>query len=193
MSITVVLKTKKITLVSSSWLIPLAIVTIGLGIFAVIFPLFAALDATLFFGSIFILAGIMQIFYALQSWGIGQVFWKLILGGSYLIAGIFVTIYPLSGVFTIFTLVVGSTIFIQGLIQVSLSLQMRRIIPNWWWMLLSGIIGIIFGICIWSSSLLSAAWIIGTLIGIDLLFDGVWMLMLPSGQRHALSLKNSIS
>lgn len=186
-------KTKKITLVSSSWLIPLAIVTIGLGIFAVIFPLFAALDATFFFGSVFILAGIIQILYALRSWGIGQVFWKLILGGLYLVAGIFVAIYPLSGVFTIFTLVVGSTIFVQGLIQVSLSLQMRRTIPNWWWMLSSGIIGIIFGVYIWSSSIMSAAWTIGILIGIDLLFDGIWMLMLPSGQRRALSLKNSVS
>ncbi len=189
----VVPKTKKITLVSSSWLIPLAIVTIGLGIFAVIFPLFTALDATLFCGLIFIFAGIIQIFYALRSWGIGRVFWKLILGSSYLIAGIFVTIYPLSGVLTIFTLVVGSTIFVRGLIQVSLSLQMRRTIPNWWWMLLSGISSIIFGIWIWSTSLLSAAWLIGTLIGIDLLFDGIWMLMLPSGQRRALSLKNSVS
>lgn len=189
----VVPKAKKITLVSSSWLIPLAIITIGLGVFAIIFPLFAALDLTLFFGLVFILAGSIQIFYALRSWGIGRVFWKLILGSLYLFAGIFVTIDPISGVFSIFTLVVGSTIFAQGLIQVSLSLQMRRIIPNWGWMLSSGIIGIIFGVYIWSSSIMSTAWTIGILIGIDLLFDGIWMLMLPSGQRRALSLKNSVS
>jgi uncharacterized membrane protein HdeD (DUF308 family) len=60
-------------------------------------------------------------------------------------------------------------------------------------MLSSGIIGIIFGVYIWSSSIMSAAWSIGTLIGIDLLFDGIWMLMLPSGQRRALRLKNSVS
>jgi uncharacterized membrane protein HdeD (DUF308 family) len=179
-------------LVSSSWLIPLAIVTIGLGIFATIFPLFAALDLTVFLGLVFFLAGIIQIFYAWRSWGIGQVFWKLILGSLYLVAGIFVTIDPISGVFSVFTLVVGSTIFAQGLIKVSLSLQMRRTIPNWWWMLLSGIASIIFGIWIWSTSLLSAAWLIGNLIGIDLLFEGIWMLMLPSGQRRALRLKNSV-
>jgi uncharacterized membrane protein HdeD (DUF308 family) len=51
---------------------------------------------------------------------------------------------------------------------------------------------IIFGIYIWSSSLLSAAWLIGTLIGINLLFDGVWMLMLPSGQQRALNLQNGV-
>jgi uncharacterized membrane protein HdeD (DUF308 family) len=59
-------------------------------------------------------------------------------------------------------------------------------------MLFSGVIGIIFGIYIWSSSLLSAAWLIGTLIGINLLFDGIWMLMLPSGQRRAVNLQNGV-
>jgi uncharacterized membrane protein HdeD (DUF308 family) len=179
-------------LVSSSWLIPLAIVTIVLGIFTAIFPLFAALDLTLFLGLVFIFVGIIQIFYALQSWGISQVIWKLIIGGSYIIAGVFVAIYPLSGIFTVFNLVLGGTIFVQGIIRVSLSFQMRRTIPNWGWMFFSGIIGIIFGIYIWSSSLLSAAWLIGTLIGINLLFDGVWMLMLPSGQRRALNLQNGV-
>jgi uncharacterized membrane protein HdeD (DUF308 family) len=177
----------KSRLVSSNWLIPLAIVTIGLGIFTVIFPLFAALDLTLFFGLMFVFVGIIQIFYALQSWGISQVIWKLILGFSYIIAGVFVAIYPLSGIFTIFNLVLGGTIFGQGIIRVSLSLQMRQTIANWGWMFFSGIIGIIFGIYITHNSLLSAAWLTGTLIGINLLFDGVWMLMLPSGQRRALN------
>jgi uncharacterized membrane protein HdeD (DUF308 family) len=182
----------KTRFVSSSWLIPLAIVTIGLGIFAAIFPLLAALDLTLFLGLVFIFVGIIQVFYALQSWGISQVIWKLILGFSYIIAGVFVAIYPLSGIFSIFNLVLGGTIFVQGIIRVSLSLQMRRTIANWGWMLVSGIIGIVFGIYIWSSSLLSAAWLIGTLIGINLLFDGVWMLMLPSGQRRTLNLQNGV-
>ncbi|MCY7272668.1 MAG: DUF308 domain-containing protein, partial [Phormidesmis sp. CAN_BIN44] len=80
----------------------------------------------------------------------------------------------------------GVTIFMQGIIQVSIAFQMRRIAPRWGWMLASGIIGIIFGIVIWSSLPYSAIWLIGTLIGVNLLFDGVWMLTLHSGQRRAL-------
>jgi uncharacterized membrane protein HdeD (DUF308 family) len=57
----------KTKLISSNWLLSLAIVTIRLGIFAVIFPLFAALDSTLFVGLVFILAGIIQIFYAFKK------------------------------------------------------------------------------------------------------------------------------
>jgi uncharacterized membrane protein HdeD (DUF308 family) len=175
-----------ILFVNFNWLITLAIMTIGLAIFAIVFPLFATLDLTLFFGAIFILTGIIQIIYALQSWYIGRVLWLLILGCSYLMTGIFVAMYPLSGVFTIFTLVLGITIFVQGIIQVSLSLQIRPTVSNWGWMLVSGIIGIIFGIYIWSSSLLSAAWLIGNLIGINLLVDGVWMLALPDRKPSIL-------
>jgi uncharacterized membrane protein HdeD (DUF308 family) len=43
--------------------------------------------------------------------------------------------------------------------------------------------GIIFGIFVWSSSPLSAVWLIGTLIGVNLLFDGIWMLTLYSGGK----------
>jgi uncharacterized membrane protein HdeD (DUF308 family) len=81
---------------------------------------------------------------------------------------------PLEGVLA-FTLVLGITIFVQGMIQVAMAFQMCRISLNWGWMLVSGIVGIIFGIFVW---------LIGTLIGINLLFDGVWMLTLHSGQRR---------
>ncbi len=171
--------------VSSGWTTAIAVLMIVLGLIAIAFPFLVSVASSLVLGWIFIFAGITQIVYALQSRGAGQVVWKLILGFLYLFAGISVVAKPLEGVFA-FTLVLGITIFVQGIIQVSLALKVRRIAPNWGWMLVSGIIGIIFGIFIWSSFPFSAAWVIGTLIGINLLFDGVWMLTLHSGQRRAL-------
>jgi uncharacterized membrane protein HdeD (DUF308 family) len=161
----------------------IAVLMIVLGIIAITFPFFATVASTLVFGWVFIVAGIAQIVYAFQSRRAGQVLWKLILGILYLLAGIFVVVNPLEGVLA-FTLVLGITIFVQGIIQVAIAFQMRRISQNWGWMLVSGIIGIIFGIFVWSSFPFSAVWLIGTLIGVNLLFDGIWMLTLHSGQRH---------
>jgi uncharacterized membrane protein HdeD (DUF308 family) len=171
--------------INSKWLTPIAVLMIVLGIIAIAFPFFAAVASTLIFGWIFIFAGIAQIGYAVQSRGAGQVTWKLILGLLYLVAGIFVVANPLEGVLA-FTLVLGITIFVQGVIQVSIAFQMRRSSANWIWMLVSGIAGIILGILVWSSFPSSAAWLIGILIGTNLLLDGVWMLTLHSGQRRAL-------
>jgi uncharacterized membrane protein HdeD (DUF308 family) len=171
--------------INSRGLTPIAVLMIILGIVAIIFPFFATITSTLVFGWIFIFAGIAQIAYAVQSKGAGQVAWKLILGLLYLLAGIFVLIDPLQGALA-FTLVLGVTIFVQGIIQISLAFQMRRISPSWGWMLVSGIAGIILGIFIWSSFPSSAVWLIGTWVGINLLFDGIWMLTLHSGQPRTL-------
>lgn len=171
--------------INSGWTTTIAILTIVLGIVAIAFPFFATVATTLVFGWIFIFAGIAQIVYAFQSRGAGQVTWKLILGLLYFLSGIFVVANPLQGMLT-FTLLLGITIFVQGTIQVSIAFQMRRISPNWGWMLASGLIGIIFGIVVWSSSPSTANWLIGTLIGVNLLSDGVWMLTLHSGQQHTL-------
>ncbi|BAY59507.1 hypothetical protein NIES2135_63840 (plasmid) [Leptolyngbya boryana NIES-2135] len=175
----------EVSVVRSGWLTAIAIFMIVLGMIAIAFPFFATVASTLVFGWVFIIAGIAQIVYAFQSKGVGQVVWKLILGLLYLVAGIFVLANPLEGVLA-FTLVLGITIFVQGIIQVSMAFQTRRISPNWGWMLVSGIIGIILGIYIWSNVPASATWLLGTLIGVNLLFDGVWMLTLPSGQQRAL-------
>jgi uncharacterized membrane protein HdeD (DUF308 family) len=172
--------------IGSQWMTAIAIVMIVLGIIAIVFPFFATIASTVLFGFLFILAGIAQIAYAFQSRGAGQFLWKTILGLLYLLSGIFVILNPREGAIA-FTIVLGITIFLQGIIQVSLAFQMRWISFNWGWMLTSGLIGIIFGIFIWSSSPLHAVWFIGTLIGINLLFDGIWMLTLHSGEKITIS------
>ena len=172
--------------IGSGWMTAIAIVMIVLRIIAIAFPFFTGIASTVLFGWVFIFAGIAQIAYAFQSRGAGKIAWKMILGLLYLFSGVFVMVNPLEGAFA-FTIVLGITIFLQGMIQVSLAFQMRWISPNWGWMLVSGLMGIIFGIFVWSSSPLNAIWLIGTLIGINLLFDGIWMLTLHSGEKITIS------
>lgn len=159
----------------------IAIPMIVLGVVAIVFPFFATITSTLLFGSVFIFAGIAQIVFAIQSRAAGRVVWKLVLGCLYLLAGIVVVANPLEGVLA-FTLILGVTIFVQSIIQLSIAVQMRQTDANWLWMLVSGIVGIIFGLVVWSLSPFSAAWLIGILLGTNLLFDGIWMLTLHSGQ-----------
>jgi uncharacterized membrane protein HdeD (DUF308 family) len=169
--------------ISSKWINAISILMIILGMVAIIFPFFSTITATIYFGWIFIFAGIAQIVYAFQLRNFGQFTGKLILGTLYLLAGFFVVINPFEGVF-VFTLALGISIFMQGIIQVSMAFQMRRVSANWGWILVSGMIGIIFGILVWSITPFAASWLIGTLIGVNILSDGVWMLTLPSGSSR---------
>jgi uncharacterized membrane protein HdeD (DUF308 family) len=111
---------------SSGWTTAIAILMIVLGIIAIAFPFFASVASTLMFGWIFIFAGITQIIYAFQSRGAGQVIGKLILGLLYLLSGIFVVANPLGGVLAL-TLVLGITIYVQGIIQVALAFAERLV------------------------------------------------------------------
>ena len=161
--------------------IVVGVLMVILGLVAIARPVYATIASTLVFGWLFIFAGIAQIVYAFGSRGAGQIIWKLLLGIFYLGAGIVVLSNILSGAIAL-TLILGITIFAQGVIQVILAFGIRPA-RNWVWVLVSGILGIILGIFIWSEWPFNAIWLIGLWVGISLLFNGIWMITLPSLPR----------
>ena len=134
--------------VNPAWGIGIGILMIVLGMIAIARPFFASIASALVFGWIFMIAGIVQITYAFGSRKDGHIVWKLIIGVLYVLAGILIAANPLQGVLTL-ALVLGITIFMQSAIQVVMAFRMRPA-RNWGWVLLSGILGIILGIFIWS-------------------------------------------
>jgi uncharacterized membrane protein HdeD (DUF308 family) len=172
--------------INSRWITGIAVFMCILGVFAIIFPFFATIASTFFFGWLFVFSGISQIIYAFHSRRSSHFFWQFVLGILYFLSGIFIVSNILEGVLTI-TLILGITIFVQGIIQVSIAFKIRRRFSKWVSVLMSGIIGIIFGIFIWSNFPFNALWIIGLLVGVNLLADGIWMLSLYSGQKAKLN------
>jgi len=170
--------------VKPAWGIGIGILMIVFGVIAIARPFFASIASALVFGWIFIIAGIAQLAYAFQSRKDGHIAWKLIISVLYVLAGILIVANPLQGVLTL-TLVLGITIFMQSAIQVVMAFQMRPS-RNWGWVLWSGILGIILGIFIWSAWPFDADWIIGTWVGVNLLFDGIWILALSAGAKPAV-------
>lgn len=168
----------------STWGIVIGIVLVVLGIIAIARPLYATIASTWVFGWLFIAAGVAQAVFALRSPGIGQLIWKLMLGIFYLVAGIYVVSNPISGAMAL-TLVLGITIFAQGVIQVILAFQMRPD-PSWVIGLIAGIVGIILGIFIWSRFPYSADWLIGLWVGLHFLMTGAWVLVVSSVLRAAV-------
>ncbi len=174
------------TIINSAWTKPLAIAMIVLGLIAIWFPFAATITSTLVIGWVFLFAGVAQMVYAFHSKGAGHLVWQLILGLLYFVSGIFVIANPLEGAIAL-TLVLGISILIQGIIQVSMAIRMRRTYPSWGWMLLSGLFGIVVGIYVWGSVPEATPWLIGTLLGVNLIFDGVWMWSLPNSSKAALN------
>lgn len=161
--------------------IVVGVLLVILGLVAIARPIYATIASTLVFGWLFIVAGIAQIVYAFGSRGAGQIIWKLLLGVLYVGAGIVVLSNVLSGAIAL-TLILGITIFVQGVIQVIFAFGIRPA-RNWGWVLCSGILGIILGIFIWSEWPFNAIWLIGLWVGFSILFNGIWMITLSSLPR----------
>lgn len=168
----------------AGWGIAVGVLLIILGIIAIALPLATAIALSLLFGWLFILGGIAQIVYAFVSRRAGSFIWKLLLGVFYLIGGIFVLISPDITALTL-SLILGISILVQSVTQVINAFQMRPE-QGWGWVLLSGITGIILGIIIWFQGPASAVSLLGVWFGLNLLFDGIGVLMLSSMIRSAV-------
>ena len=55
---------------------------------------------------------------------------------------------------------------------------------GWFWLLLSGLASLLFVYLLWKEWPLSGAWAIGVLVGIDLLFTGISMVLLSLALRR---------
>ena len=161
--------------------IVVGVLLVILGLIAIARPVYATIASTLVFGWLFILAGIVQLVYAFGSRTAGQIIWKFLLGVLYLGAGIVVSSNIFSGAIAL-TLILGVTLFVQGVIQVIFAFGVRPA-RSWGLVLFSGIIEIILGIFIWSEWPFNADWLLGLWVGIGLLVNGFWMITLASLPR----------
>ncbi|MEB3337715.1 MAG: HdeD family acid-resistance protein [Leptolyngbyaceae bacterium] len=166
------------------WAVALGILMIILGVLAIAAPFYATLIATLVFGWVLIVSGIVQMIYSFQTRKAGNFFLKFLVSLLYLGAGIFILQSPVIGAISL-TLVLGIAILVSGVIQTIMAFQMRSS-PNWGWVLASGIVSIILGILIWNRWPFSAAWVIGLLVGVTLLFNGWWIILVSTSARSLL-------
>lgn len=164
------------------WPIVLGILMVLLGIAAIAEPFIATIAITIVFAWTLIIAGIVRVIHALQSWR-KRGFWvTLLVGILYLITGILL-ISNIFGAALSLTLAFGIVIFVEGILEVIAAFQIRRD-PNWGWVLFSGFMAIILGILILYQWPVSAVWVLGVFTGINFLLTGIWMIALPLSIRR---------
>jgi uncharacterized membrane protein HdeD (DUF308 family) len=166
------------------WAVTLGIVMIILGVLAIAAPFYATLIATVIFGWVLIVSGIVHTIYSFQTRKAGNFFLKLLVSLLYLGAGIFILQSPVIGALSL-TLALGIAILVSGVTQTIMAFQMRPA-PNWGWVLASGIASIILGILISNRWPFSATWVIGLLVGVTLLFNGWWIILVSTSARSLL-------
>jgi uncharacterized membrane protein HdeD (DUF308 family) len=99
----------------------------------------------------------------------------------YGIAGIYMLMNPLLGVLSV-TLLLAVFLLAEGILEIALYFRIGRV-RHGGWILFDGIVTLILGILIWTQWPSSSVWVIGTLVGISLMFSGISRFMLSLAVR----------
>jgi len=166
---------------SWKWFMALGLILTVIGGLALVFPLGTAYGIEFFVGILLVLSGSAYLFHAITAHKHGFI-WQLLLALIYLGAGIILLAYPLSGVVTL-TLVLGISFLVSGFFKSLVAMASRKT-QGWGMILVSGLLGMTIGVLILASWPSSSEWVIGLLVGIDLMFAGMTMIMLALAARN---------
>jgi uncharacterized membrane protein HdeD (DUF308 family) len=148
------------------------IVLVVLGLLAIVVPPIATLAVEILVGWLFLVSGVMGLittFWMRQAPGFWWALLSAVLGIG---AGIVLLAYPLSGVLSL-TLVLIVFFVIEGVATIMYALEHKRELSGrWGWMLASGIVDLILAGIIFAGLPGTAAWAIGLLVGINMIFGG---------------------
>lgn len=161
----------------------LGILLILLGTAAVIAPFAFSFAIKIMIGWLLLIGGIFQIIHAFQArqWK-GALLYTLA-ALLYLVAGIYLLAFPLRGLLTL-TFLLALFFMAEGFLKIIWSIQIRSQ-KQWGWLLFSGLISLALGILIYQDLPSSAAWAIGLLVGINLIFLGWSMVMMAAALKKA--------
>jgi uncharacterized membrane protein HdeD (DUF308 family) len=167
---------------ASGWSMVWGIVMFICGVLAIMMPFASSVGIVIVLAWLIFLAAVAHLIFAFQSHSIGGFLWKLLLAILYGCVGIYLLMHPLLGVLSL-TLLLAIFFVIEGIVEIVLYFNIHGT-ANAGWVLFDGIVTLILGFLIWRRWPSSSVWVIGTLVGISLIFSGISRFMLSSAVRR---------
>ncbi len=168
-----------------NWSIALSILLIIAGFIALLLPFVSGVALTIFFGWAMIISGITHLIFAFKTHTTGGRIWEILVGAVYLVTGFVLLRHPLDSLLVL-TLVLAYYLFFEAIVEFIQFFQLR---PRHGavWLLVDGIITLVLAIMIWQSWPASSIWVVGTLVGISMIFSGFSRLMLSLAAKRFLT------
>ena len=161
--------------------ITLGVISVVLGFAALLFPFAATLAVELMLGAVLVAAGIAQVGHGVQlrawkGWGV------LVVGGvlSALVGGLLL-FFPLTGALSL-TLLLAAFFLVGGVMRAFLAARVRPQ-SGWGWLLASGLLSAALGVIVLTQWPQAAQWLLGLLLGVDLIFSGTFLVQIGNRAR----------
>lgn len=148
------------------------VVLLVLGATAVVLPPIATLAVTILLGWLFLVSGILGLITTFWMRHAPGFWWSLLSAVLGIVVGAVLLASPLTGAFSL-TLVLVAFFLVEGAVSIMFALDHKRELSGQWgWMLASGIIDLALAIMIFAGLPSTAAWAVGLLVGINMIFGG---------------------
>ena len=147
-----------------------------LGMLAILVPPLGSLAATVLFGSILLLSGAVGLIATVRARHAPGFWWSLVSALIGIAAGALLLGWPLQGMFSL-TAVLIAFLILEGVVSIFYALEHRKgLSGRWGWMLASGFVDLMLGGIIFAGLPGTAAWALGVIIGVNMIFGG-WALI----------------
>jgi uncharacterized membrane protein HdeD (DUF308 family) len=159
------------------------IVLVVLGLLAIIVPPLATIAVTIFLGWLFLISGIVGLITTFWARHAPGFWWSLLSAVLAIAAGIVLLWEPIRGAVTL-TLLLIVFFVIEGVLSIMYAFEHKKeLTGRWGWMLVSGIIDLILAAIILAGLPGTAAWALGLLVGINMLFGGAALIAMALHAR----------
>jgi uncharacterized membrane protein HdeD (DUF308 family) len=163
------------------WMLVLGIVQIIVGSIAIAVPVVASFAAVAIFGAVLIVSSIFQLIHAFKVRSWPRSAWSGLGGALYAIAGILVAITPVGGALAL-AVMIAILLIADGALRAGVAMAVRPL-AGWGWLVAGGIGSIVVGVILLIGWPVTALWITGLLLGMNLVFSGTMHIALALTSR----------
>ncbi|MBS0274554.1 MAG: DUF308 domain-containing protein [Proteobacteria bacterium] len=161
------------------------VVLVVLGIVALVLPPLASIAVAILFGWVLLLGGAFGLVSTLVGRQAPGFWWSILSSLVAIVAGVLLFGWPAGGALSL-TVILTGFLAADGILTIMLSLQYRRALHRrWFWLMLNGVIDLVLAAIIFAGLPASAAWAIGIIVGVDMLFGGSSLIAISLAARNA--------
>ena len=159
------------------------VLMIVLGLLAVAAPAFATLTVDIYVGWLFLISGVLGLIAMFSARNVPGFLWTLVTALLSIVVGGVLLWKPVEGAVSL-TIVLTAFFIVEGVFQAAAALIYRNAIPSTWgWLLASGLADLALAAIIVAGWPGTAAWVLGLLVGVNLLTTGWAVVMVALGAR----------
>jgi uncharacterized membrane protein HdeD (DUF308 family) len=157
------------------------------GLAALCFPAFAGIATAVLFGWILMASGIAGLLATFSAKNHVQFWWSLLSSILAIVAGLIVAFHPFTGALVL-VVVIAAWLALDGVSSLMIALDLRRTQRRaWGWLVGSAVFDWLLALFLLFLSPVASLFMVGLIIGIDLVFGGLVLLTIAAAVRRSTS------